>query len=101
MNKSELTPLWKVANSLIIHLIYRQNFPVETSYEGLQIFIISLLYSQQARRGAFMPLTSNEVINEQLTQLFERTNSFWRYLTKPHSCWPFKGGWEGLTHYLI
>ena len=48
-----------------------------------------------------MPLTSNEVIDEQLTQLLERTNSVWRYLTKPYSCWSLKGGWEGPTHYLV
>ena len=48
-----------------------------------------------------MPLSSDKVVDEQLTQLLERTNSVRRYLTKPHSCWPFKGGWEGLTHYLI
>ena len=48
-----------------------------------------------------MPLTSNEVINEQITQLLKRTNGVWRYLTKPHSCKPLKGGWKGPTHYLI
>ena len=48
-----------------------------------------------------MPLTSNEVINRQLTKLLKGTNDVWRYLTKPHSCWSLKGGWEGPTHYLV
>ena len=48
-----------------------------------------------------MPLTSNEVIDEQLTQLLKRTNGVWRYLTKPHSYWSLKGGWENPTHYLV
>ena len=48
-----------------------------------------------------MPLTFNEVIDEQLTQLLEGTNSIWRNLTKPHSCWSFKGGWEDPTHYFV
>ena len=47
-----------------------------------------------------MALTSDEIVDEQLTQLLEGTNSVWSYLTKPHSCQPFKGGWEGPTHYL-
>ena len=48
-----------------------------------------------------MPLTSNEVVDEQLTQLLKGTNCIWSYLAKPHSNWPHKGGKEGLTHYLI
>ena len=48
-----------------------------------------------------MPLTSNEVIDEQLTQLFKGTNGIWRYLTKAHLCQSLKGGREGPTHYLI
>ena len=47
-----------------------------------------------------MPLTSNEVIDEQVTQLLEGTNGIWRYLTKPHLCQSLEGGWEGLTYYL-
>ena len=48
-----------------------------------------------------MHLTSNEDIDEQLTQLLERINSVWRYLTKPHSYWSLKGGWKNPIHYLI
>ena len=48
-----------------------------------------------------MPLTSNEVDDKQLTQLLKGTNCIWSYLAKPHSSWPYKGGREGLTHYLI
>ena len=33
-----------------------------------------------------MALTSDEIVDEQLTQLLEGTNSVWSYLTKPHSC---------------
>ena len=87
INKSELTP--------------RQGFPVEASDERPQALIFSLLYSQQAGWGAFVPLSSDKVVDKQLTQLFERINSVWRYLAKPHLCWPLKGGWEGPAHYLI
>lgn len=48
-----------------------------------------------------MPLSSDKVVDEQLTQLFKRTNGVWRYFAKPHSCWPLKGSGEGSTHYLI
>ena len=48
-----------------------------------------------------MHLTSNEVIDEQLTQLLERINGVWRYLTKPQSYWSLKGGWKNPIHYLI
>ena len=48
-----------------------------------------------------MPLSSNKVVDEQLTQLLKRANSVWRYFTKPHPYWPLKGGWEGLTNYHI
>ena len=49
----------------------------------------------------FVPLSSNKIVNKQLTQFFERTHSIWRYLAKPHSCWPFEGGRECLTHDLV
>ena len=48
-----------------------------------------------------MPLTSNGIIDKQLTQILEGTNGIQRYLTKPHLCWSLKGGWEGPTHYLV
>ena len=32
-----------------------------------------------------MPLTSNEVVDEQLTQLLKGTNYIWSYLAKLHS----------------
>ena len=66
----------------------------------MQTLIFSLFYSQQTRRGAFVPLSSDKVVDEQLTQLFKRTNGVWRYFAKPHSCWPLKGSGEGSTHYL-
>ena len=48
-----------------------------------------------------MSLSSNEVVDEQLTQLLEKTNSIRRYFTEPYPCWPLMGGWEEPTHYLI
>ena len=48
-----------------------------------------------------MSLSSDKVVDEQLTQLFEKTNNVWRYLAKPQFCQPLKGGWEGPAHYLI
>ena len=48
-----------------------------------------------------MILSSDKIVDKQLTQFFERTHSVWRYLTEPHSCWPLKGGREGLTHNLV
>ena len=48
-----------------------------------------------------MPLSSDKVVDEQLTQLSKRTNSVQRYLAEPYSCWCLKGGWESRTHYLI
>ena len=50
----------------VIHLIYHQGFPVEASDEGPQALIFSLFYSQQAGLEAFMPLSSNKVVDEQL-----------------------------------
>ena len=48
-----------------------------------------------------MPLSFDEIINKQLTQLFERTHYIWRYLAESHLYWPFEGGREGSTHNLI
>ena len=48
-----------------------------------------------------MPLSSNEVINEQLTQLFKRTDCVRRDLSEPHSHWSFEGGRKGPTHNLV
>ena len=48
-----------------------------------------------------MPLSSNEIIDKQLTQIFERTHCVRRDLIEPHSRWSFKGGKEGFTHNLI
>ena len=71
------------------------------SNEGPQAFIFPLFYGQQARRETLVPLSSNEVINEQLTKLFKRTHCTRRYLTKPHSRWPFESGREDSTLNLI
>ena len=48
-----------------------------------------------------MPLSSNKIVDKQLTQFFEKTHNIQRYLTEPHLCWPFEGGREGLAHNLI
>ena len=48
-----------------------------------------------------MPFSSNEVINEQLTQLFEITDFVRRDLSEPHSHWSFEGGRKGPTHNLV
>ena len=48
-----------------------------------------------------MPLPFDEIIDKQLTQFFERTHYIWKYLTEPHSCWPFKSGREGSIHNLV
>ena len=48
-----------------------------------------------------MLLSSNKIVDKQLTQFFERTHSVWRYLAEPHSCWSFKGGREGPTHNFV
>ena len=45
-----------------------------------------------------MSLSSNEIIDKQLTQLFERTHCVRRDLTEPNSRWSFEGGKEGSTH---
>ena len=43
-----------------------------------------------------IPLSSDEIVDKQLTQFFEGTHGIRRYLAKPYSCWSFKGRWEGL-----
>ena len=48
-----------------------------------------------------MPLSSDEIINKKLTQLFERTHCIRKYLAEPHSHWPFEGSREGSTHNLV
>ena len=48
-----------------------------------------------------MPLSSDEIINKQLTQLFKRTHCVWRDLAEPHLHWSFEGGKEGFTHNLV
>ena len=48
-----------------------------------------------------MPLTSNEIVNKQLTQLFKRTHRIKGYFAKPYLCRPFEGSKEGSTHNLI
>ena len=48
-----------------------------------------------------MPLSSDEIIDKQLTQFFERTHCIRRYLAEPHLHWPFKVGREGSTRNLI
>ena len=48
-----------------------------------------------------MPLSSNEIIEKQLTQLFERTHCVKRDLIELHSHWSFEGGREGSTHNLV
>ena len=48
-----------------------------------------------------MPLSSNKVIDKQLTKLLKSANNIRRYFVELHSCWPFKGGWEDPAHYLI
>jgi len=48
-----------------------------------------------------MPLSSDKIVDKQLTQFFERTHSIQRYLAKPHSCWPFERDREGPTHNLV
>ena len=48
-----------------------------------------------------MPLSSDEVVDKQLTQFFEGTHSIRRYLAEPYLCWSFKGSREGPTHSLV
>ena len=48
-----------------------------------------------------MSLSSDKIVDKQLTQFFERTHSVGRYLAEPHSCWSFKGCREGPTHNFI
>ena len=48
-----------------------------------------------------MPLSSEEVVDKQLTQFFKGTHGIRRYLAKPYSCWSFEGSKEGPTHNLV
>ena len=68
-------------HQFIVHFVYCQGFFVEASNEGPQALMFSLFYNQQAGRGVFVPLPSNKVVEEQITQLLERTNR--RYFTEP------------------
>ena len=48
-----------------------------------------------------MPLSSDEVVDKQLTQFFKGTHGIRRYLAEPYLCWSFEGSKEGLAHNLI
>ena len=50
----------------VVYLIYQQGFPVKTADKNSKTLVLSLLYVQQARRGALMPIASDEVVNKQL-----------------------------------
>ena len=48
-----------------------------------------------------MPLSSDEVVDKQLTQFFKEIHGIRRYLVEPYSCWSFEGSKEGFAHNLI
>ena len=99
MNKSKLTPLWKAANNNLSSIL--STVRASLLKQVMKDRKLSFSPCSMVRRGVLMPLSSNEVVDKQLTQFFEKTHSVLRYLAEPHSCWPFKGGREGPTHNLI
>ena len=99
MNKSELTPLWKVTNNNLS--------PISTTVRA------SLLKQViKDRKLSFYPYSMvNRLDEERLclcplmkfltNSLLERTHRVGRYFIEPHSCRSFKGCREGLTHDFV